>query len=397
MTYSLLRLGVSCATLGLSCGFAVSASAFDPYTAPRQMLPQHIVPSRYYANSSGAIPTPAPVAPISAPVAAHSPIPASQPEPEITFTMTSPAEPAPSSIPTPAPAVAPPLQTATVNPAPVIESAPLYAAAQPLPPVPARQTAEPGRNFNAPGGTPREKHEFTVGIESYHNKYQETDIDLTQTGTFSGISASYTRNFDPYLYTSLEVRGSTGQADTESIDGTMEDSEQWDVESRLLFGGKRLLSGDRSIKAYIGLGSRYFSDESKNKITSLGEYGYDRRVLQFYVPIGMTYEFSALGLTFAPNIEIDPMLWGNVNSRLSNIPSDPAYYSIDNEQSKGLGFRGEFLVGQRYDNGMGWQFGPFFRYWNIPDSNVTFDPNGDDWIELENRRIEAGASLKMLF
>jgi hypothetical protein len=58
------------------------------------------------------------------------------------------------------------------------------------------------------------------------------------------------------------------------------------------------------------------------------------------------------------------------------------------------------MMGQRYPNGMGWQFGPFLRYWNIPnsefDTNGAFAP-GVGAIEPKNTRLQVGAKLKFLF
>ena len=41
-----------------------------------------------------------------------------------------------------------------------------------------------------------------------------------------------------------------------------------------------------------------------------------------------------------------------------------------------------------------WQFGPFVRYWNINQSQVTITPDNQGWVEPKNKRLQIGAALK---
>lgn len=236
--------------------------------------------------------------------------------------------------------------------------------------------------------------QFSLGIEGFYDVYEEPSGSLTLQGASGGANASYTHYFDPRWFAALEARGSYGQMDYESVSGSVDNLPQWEAESRLLVGADRTMNGGSIMRGYVGLGAHYISVNGKDTITNLGLLGYDRRIMQFYIPLGATYKFNAYGLQFAPNLEVDPMVWGNVSTRLGNIPG---YYNVENRQTSGIGLRGEFMMGQDAAGGAGWQFGPFFRYWNIPDSDVTIDPNGDAWIEPKNKRLQAGATLKLLF
>lgn len=59
------------------------------------------------------------------------------------------------------------------------------------------------------------------------------------------------------------------------------------------------------------------------------------------------------------------------------------YCPGDNTQHDGYGLRGEIMIGQKPSSvsDIGWEFGPFVRYWNIKDSNITTAPDGSQWIE----------------
>ena len=192
------------------------------------------------------------------------------------------------------------------------------------------------------------------------------------------------------MYGAIEFRAARGSTDYESVSGTIDDIGQWDMEARLLMGYAPTYYQQGRTKLYTGLGSRYFSDELKGKVASLGGSGYDRRIFQLYLPIGITYDFAAFGLTFTPNMEYDHLLWGNVSSRLGTLGG--AFRNIENKQTEGYGLRGELMMGQVDARGKGWQFGPFVRYWDIPNS----DADGG-FIEPENTRLQAGAKMKFLF
>ena len=360
--YASLLVATAC-----MAGGALPTHAFDPnegapptITRQYRTLPESVVPARYYTDTTLAPAAveaaPAVIAPLPTPIR-NTPV-----EQPIAY-----VAPAPAYVAAPiAPAYVP--NNTPVND--VVRVEPSYA------PTPA-----PQRNG---------KNRFSLGIEGYYDEYQEDSVALTDTGMFGGINASYTHYFRDDWYGEIDLRAAYGSTDYESISGTIDDINQWETDSRILAGyDSTTQGGGQRIKAYLGLGNRYFVDELKGKTASLGGLGYDRRIYQLYLPIGVTYAFPAYGLTFTPNFEFDKLLWGNVSSRLGTIPG---FQNIENEQTEGYGLRAEFMVGQTNENGRGWQFGPFVRYWDIPDSKVDAG-----FIEPENTRLQAGAKLKVLF
>lgn len=231
---------------------------------------------------------------------------------------------------------------------------------------------------------------FSLGLEGFRDHYQEPDpgVQVDEHADYGSVTGGWTHSYGRN-FTGLDGRASYGKDDYKSTSGVDNGIPQYEFEARLR-QGLNVAMGGGTLSPYIGLGTRYFYDKSKDTVTNLGFYGYDRRILQFYAPIGATYTFTSGSWTFAPNAEFDPLLLGKVNSRLQNGGG----YNITNTQSAGSGYgiRGEFMVGQK-----GWQVGPFVRYWHINQSDTTTAPDGSQWVEPRNERLQYGAALRFLF
>jgi hypothetical protein len=337
----------------------------------QQRLPASVVPRRYYRNAPS-------TTPYAAPVTHAAAVPAYTPPPSTPY-----ASSGNGLAPLPAYSAPAPAYTAPAYPAPTTYSAPMAQA-------PGTYVARTPQAYTPPPRTATPDDSFTLGIEGYYDNYQEELVSLDSTGYFGGITASYEHSFNPDWYAAAELRAAYGSNDYESISGTIDGIPEWEVETRLLAGYTPRYYQQRPLRLYTGLGTRYFSDELKGEVTNLGFAGYDRRIFQVYLPIGFTYQFAAYGLNFAPTIEYDKLLWGNVSSRLGTLGGP--YRNIENEQTEGYGLRGELMMSQMDASGRGWQFGPFFRYWDIPDSDVD-----GGFIEPKNTRLQAGANVKYLF
>lgn len=149
-----------------------------------------------------------------------------------------------------------------------------------------------------------------------------------------------------------------------------------------------------TLEPYIGIGLRYFEDEGKDHDTNLGYYAYDRRIAQGYAPIGLTYVYTtAHNFTITPNFEYDPLIRGDVDSRLTNGGYP---YDISNIQHYGYGLRGSLMFGYIM-HGIDVEAGPFIRYWKFDDSNISIDPAGNGWVEPENWRSQIGLALKAVW
>ncbi|MES2985446.1 MAG: hypothetical protein V4735_09695 [Pseudomonadota bacterium] len=386
--------------LGFSClsGFAGAAHGFNPnegaipadYVATRQNapLPAKVVPQRYYTPTFTSNPVISPARNVAIPVAAPAPVapaPVAAVAP-ITFAAPTPVAAAPVAVRA-VPAQQPVIAAAGAYPTPV------YAPPAPYtPPAPFTPTAYTAAEA-APGGAFK-ANRFSLALGGYYDEYEENTIGMNEKGRFFSLEGSYEHYFNDRWFLGAEARGSKGEADyTSSATGSADNIEQWELEGRLLGGSDKLLPGGDRLKLYSGLGTRYFSDELKGAVSTTGARGYDRRITQFYIPIGATYSFSALGLEWAPNLEYDHLLYGHVQSRLQNLPPR---HALNNDQYDGYGLRGELMVGKTDSSGFGWQAGPYFRYWDMQDSEWDQTPTTGGY-EPANTRIQVGAKVKATF
>ena len=242
---------------------------------------------------------------------------------------------------------------------------------------------------------------YGVGIEGFHDTYKEPDLNLTDTTDYGSVTAYASRSWNRF-FAALDARASYGKDDYTSPSGTLSGVPQYEFELRGRFGKSFPLWGG-TISPYIGLGARYFLDEGKGYVSSLGAQAYDRRIMQFYIPVGTSFAFmSAGGWSIVPQAEADFMFSGTVDSRLTNVIGggflDPAY----NHQNFGIGLRSELMFGKSLGS-YNVQFGPFIRYWHVQESDsVTYlDVNTGlpvlDVYEPKNDRTQIGAALRVLW
>lgn len=241
-------------------------------------------------------------------------------------------------------------------------------------------------------------NEFRIGIEGAQDNYREDTVKLSEHARFYGGTVDYIHKRNGFM-SSVQLRGYYGKDNYKSISGTISDIPQYEAEVRGIAGlivpiGN--IGGVKAVIPYFGLGMRHFIDNSKGKVTNLGFFGYDRRITQFYVPLGAMWSFDKWGFTFSSMAEFDFLFYGRVNSRFKNF--DPGAVNLNNTQKDGYGLRGEFMMGQKYED-FSWQFGPFVRYWGIDDSDVDTvgGTQAGSYIEPENTRTQVGAAFRVQF
>jgi len=259
------------------------------------------------------------------------------------------------------------------------------------------------------------RHGFNIGLEISSYKYQEPgDHAISHTGAFSGVWAEYifkgksawAEPEAPFTYF-LAAEGSflTGTVD---YDGWLYDSgtdtyTKYDVsgvgdyfaELRLK-AGALIQAGEKwQIQPYAGLAARYLEDAMERR----SPYGYNRTDLYLYIPLGAKARLSlprSWALTFGG--ELDWLLLGKQNSRMSDI--NPGYNNLTFDQTGGYGARLSARVDKSFKR-VGIFFEPFFRYWNIKESdpavltlNGVFDGM---YVEPENTTTEWGIRTGVFF
>jgi len=379
---------------------ATSAQAWDPNEGaewsapkPRTMTMQNTMSWSRPQQTVLQPPTPGPRVPAAPTVISAPPI-AYQPAP-ISYAPAAAAAPAPYTAPAPAQTyVAPPAYTPPPAPAPVYQAP----AAQPYA-VPMTQNApQPSWQDSSMAGKPADR--LALGVEAFYDNYREDSVDLDNKAIYGSITGDYAHFFDPRWFAGMDGRVSYGSNDYESSTGSIDGIPQWEFEGRAK-GGYRFLVGNSTLDLYSGLGARYFRDNFKGESATVGGityFGYDRRIFQAYIPIGLTQTNKMGNWTVRKNIEADALLYGNVSSRLEG--TGLAVGNVENKQDpfSGLGIRGELTFANLDAQQRGWEFGPFIRYWYVDDSKDKFDPiSAATYLEPENTRLQLGATVRYLF
>jgi len=245
------------------------------------------------------------------------------------------------------------------------------------------------------------------GGEFFNDRYQEpeSNAQVDTHANYGSITGGYTHIFDSHLFTAIDGRASYGRETYKSgIAGKATDSTpQYEEDIRLRLGVNTFPNESSVLSPYTGIGERLYLDDSKGQLTDRNFIGYDRRISQTYLPFGLTYKYKTSDhWTFSPNLEFDTLLYGKVDTRTGENNQGNANFipNTENDQHHGYGIRGEFMVGQQMGR-YAWQAGPFFRYWDIRQSNVDIVTNGagakGGRIEPDNKRTQLGLNFRVLF
>ena len=245
----------------------------------------------------------------------------------------------------------------------------------------------------------RSSNSYSVGIEGFHETYKEPIASLVDTANYGSITANWTHYFVPsarkQYFFGLDGRTSYSPKDNyESISGTSSGDTQREFDLRLLSGIRYNNTDTESLSVFSGLGLRYYRDEGKGIVTNLGAAGYDRRISQIYIPLGLTYNITTdSGWVITPSIEGDLLVNGTVETRLQNLGGE----DLKNTQgfASGYALRAELMIGLHNSSGVVWQVGPFVRYWNVSDSDSSCDSFGSCGYEPKNSRAQYGAELRL--
>lgn len=115
-----------------------------------------------------------------------------------------------------------------------------------------------------------------------------------------------------------------------------------------------------NLSPYIGLAYRYLYQQWGSSITSTGAQGYDRQSTYNYLPLGFIHRMDlATKSKLETTLELKYLISGNQISSIS--PTD-----IKNSQNSGYGL--SLTVIYKEDN---WSIGPYFKYWNIQQSDMA--------------------------
>jgi hypothetical protein len=117
---------------------------------------------------------------------------------------------------------------------------------------------------------------------------------------------------------------------------------------------------------YIGIGYHYIDQALGGVVTSTGASGYDRRSTYNYTPIGVIHRFAVNDnkAKLETTLEYNYLISGNQYSGLA--AANPYLSNQNNVQNSGYGINLTILYKQEQ-----WGFGPYYKYWNIADSQTN--------------------------
>lgn len=241
----------------------------------------------------------------------------------------------------------------------------------------------------------------SLAFEVYSHEYEEEvggTFFMSNKGPFVSARYAYVWKFDSKF---IEVSPSValGSVDYESagtgtIDGTFNSTVILEVRG----GNEFQVAEGVFVIPWVGLGYRNHYDAKGGEISSTGAAGYDRVSEYWYLPVGVTMSVPMGGAwMLEPAASYRFFLGGTQTSYISDV--SPTCTDLKNDQNDGYGF--EASLGFRTAlNGSNLTFGPFFRYWDIDDSDIGYFACGGTLfagIEPKNTTTEIGVRLRLGF
>ena len=235
---------------------------------------------------------------------------------------------------------------------------------------------------------------FEIGAQAFRYSYDEPSI-MAQDGWLYGISYALTYQRD-WMFR-LEGVVAIGHVDYSSdISGSMDNLDNLMTETRGLFGytlhnPQRTLSGT----IFSGIAYRYLNNDMEGHKTTIGADGYNRTSHYFYSPIGASVKTGILNAWQVKlTLEYDLFWFGKQESDLGSLSG---YEDITNDQESGYGYRASLAFEKKITPKYSIGIEPFYRYWDIDDSEKATDSLGRRWKEPENRTTEYGLNISIFF
>jgi hypothetical protein len=236
--------------------------------------------------------------------------------------------------------------------------------------------------------------ESTIQLGVYQSEitYTEPSV-MEEDGSLKGIFGRYSYHEDE-VFRALEIYYSNGDMNYDGS-GTIDGIPDEMLEIRALVGKDFKLNSEYQISPYIGFGYRNLNDDSSGMVSSTSAYGYEREQIYLYIPIGIEFKkrSTVFGLMISGRVEYDYLIDGENHTYLREL----GYEDVTLNQNDGYGYRVSIGLTREFSARYSVTLEPFYRYWNISDSEITYDNMRNGWIEPENYSKELGVSLLVTF
>jgi hypothetical protein len=194
--------------------------------------------------------------------------------------------------------------------------------------------------------------------------YDEPSLNVRMTAINVGLEYLGTYAFQNDWFVLGQMDYSTGPVKY-SGSGTASGIPQYYVNLKAAFGRDFAFNGF-VLSPYIGIGYRYLDQALGGVVTTTGARGYDRRSTYNYIPIGVIHRFAVNDnkAKLETTLEYNYLISGNQYSGLA--AANPYLSNQNNAQNSGYGINLTVLYKQDQ-----WGFGPYYKYWNIADSQTN--------------------------
>jgi len=194
--------------------------------------------------------------------------------------------------------------------------------------------------------------------------YDEPSLSVRMTAINVGVEYLGTYAFQNDWFVLGQIDYSNGPVQY-SGSGTASGIPQYYVNLKAALGRDFAFNGF-VLSPYIGIGYRYLDQALGGTVTSTGAVGYDRRSTYNYIPIGVVHRFAVNDnkAKLETTLEYNYLISGNQYSGLGAV--NPYLSNQNNAQNSGYGINLTVLYKQDH-----WGFGPYYKYWNIEDSQTN--------------------------
>jgi len=213
-------------------------------------------------------------------------------------------------------------------------------------------------------------NEIGVTVSSY--AYSEPSLNVSMKATNLGIDYTGTYAFgnDWFLLGNFNYNNGSVKY---SGSGTQNGIPQYYYDLKGVVGYDFAFEGF-NLSPYAGIAYRYLSQQWSGTTTSTGARGYDRQSTYNYLPVGLIHRMAlATKSQLETTFEYDYLLSGNQFSGLSSLNgtySGVTYANLPNmNNSQNSGYGLNLTVMYKEDD---WGVGPYFKYWNIQQSNTAY-------------------------
>jgi hypothetical protein len=225
-------------------------------------------------------------------------------------------------------------------------------------------------------------HSLDLGSEVYYYRYDEPSPGegVKLHGPMYGFYADYTYrpaslNFLNNPITNvyyLQGRYGTSHDLEYNGSGIYKGKYDDDMEFRGHVGKDHFIGTDLLATPYFGFGYRFLFDRGNGQISSIGDYGYDRKSHYYYLPIGvdMLTEMPQ-NWEIAFNLEYDILLYGLQKSYISDGDQFNGLNNANftNVQNQGFGLRTSIKF-IKHGSLMDFYVEPYIRFWEIEQSDT---------------------------